>query len=64
MWNEAPATNISNVWTIAATRMKARVAHRVAPDHGDSARSRARRRDSDGCSLPGNAKGVRYRIWR
>ena len=29
MWNEAPAANISNVWTIAATRMKARVAHRV-----------------------------------
>ena len=29
MWNEAPATNISNVWTIPATRMKARVEHRV-----------------------------------
>jgi integrase len=29
MWNEVPAANISNVWTIPATRMKARVAHRV-----------------------------------
>ena len=29
MWNEAPAANISNVWTIPATRMKAPIAHRV-----------------------------------